>query len=987
MEMFTYKTKLEKMEEPAVLNSNCYCFMRYNPPDDRTSCYSLTISGTRLTKITDTTIWKRCKGLKIVILLMNELDSLPAELRDHASTIELVCVQHNKFAIVPPIIYEDLTNIKHLNLHGNQISTFPSELQSLEHLERLKFGHNYLYSLPDIFSSFKCLIEIAFNNNFLTRLPPSFADLTKLESIDLTNNLFTCIPAPLLKLANLKSIYMRFNRIHRLSPLEDIEGKDTHALLVNIVTLSFRGNPVYMQLKPDTTLENVKANFFALDQIPGPTTKALRVLVLGSCGAGKTSIVEAISLDKYVTPTSEMHHDHTVGIDIFSIPVKMTTKYEQDFIVELRLWDFAGERSYVMMNNLFVTDGTLIWIAVNFKTYQCTSCSFQKYLAPWIEQVMTRTARPIVWIIGTHTDKCTAQEIKDKEINIRDRINRECDVFKKTICKELDNVEKSDRSLLCIEKKKKDLTNLKESNVPCFVKSNLKVMCLTNTHGFEGFNSLKTELARTIDSFESLCETLSIDQQKAADNLRQKTEEFLSRGEAPIISKTTALTLIREVLDSQDKLEAENELEAENFLRYLYQIGAVLICKSHSDTTVILDVDWLINLLKQIFHHDFPAMIESKSKSNTFHGLFNSGDVESKVNHQQSTGMVVDELLDALWELKETTKERLIAFLETMGLAYVTKKSPDPSGCLFPWLVVQKFPGPIPPKILDQDRHILISYEFSPCIPKCFVQELVVKCQRSSNLVVSIDSVYEDAFIIYTTFKSVCFSVHVLEKREPESMCGKVYVLITQVDATETINTDSLWRVAFKFIGIMQTMLSFWTFYSNLKINIHCTLCSSHCWRLPLKTEPKTPPPRRHTFLCKSCKKIVLADLMAPPDDLMLKEDEYFDNRESPSSAIDNPQTASGSNCMSVVETHVDSKSQIVSLNPPSKSDHYPQQQSHDDSPPNLTATAGVEETIDQLEMGTDTETETETTQQNLHVDVDRTELISTFVHQFFEDR
>ncbi len=57
-----------------------YCFMRFKP------------DGTRITRITDTEIWRLCKNLKIVILLMNELDSLPAkELLNYAPTVELVC--------------------------------------------------------------------------------------------------------------------------------------------------------------------------------------------------------------------------------------------------------------------------------------------------------------------------------------------------------------------------------------------------------------------------------------------------------------------------------------------------------------------------------------------------------------------------------------------------------------------------------------------------------------------------------------------------------------------------------------------------------------------------------------------------------------------------------------------------------------------------------------------------------------------------------
>ena len=365
-EMLTYKQKLVRINKGE--ENECDCFMRYNDG----GCYSLTISGTRLTSITDPEIWAACKNLKIVILLKNELNELPEELKEFSSTIELVCIQHNNFTKVPEIIYKQLLNVKHLNLHGNQILEFPPDMKNLVNLERLKFGFNRLNSLPDIFGSFKFLTEITFYYNNLTRLPPSFAQLEQLESIDLTDNSFTCVPAPLLSLKNLKILYMEWNRIQRLTPLEDHEGIGTFKLLTRLKSLKLKGNPIYEYLLPHLDRHSLlkvvtdSSIFSELHQIL--IQRALRVLVLGSCGAGKTSIVEALTSGKYVTPTSEAHHDHTVGIKRYSIPMHMKDNYGKDLVIELRLWDFAGERSYIMMNNLFLTEGTLVWIAVNFET-------------------------------------------------------------------------------------------------------------------------------------------------------------------------------------------------------------------------------------------------------------------------------------------------------------------------------------------------------------------------------------------------------------------------------------------------------------------------------------------------------------------------------------------------------------------------------------------------------------------------------------------
>ncbi len=859
-ETFTYKTKLVEIQGKEQQQS-CYCFKRFKP--DKT-CYSLTISGTTLTEITDPKVWQNCKDLEIVILLMNELIKLPRKLEAYAISIRLVCLQNNRFQSVPDAIFK-LTNIKHLNLHGNEISEFPSQLKLLIHLERLKFGHNKLYSLPDIFGAFKKLIEITFNRNFLTRLPPSFTKLEKLESIDLTNNSFTCIPSQLLKLLHLKSIYMRYNRIHRLSPLDDEEGKDTLKLIEHLVTIRLRGNPIFEQLQSlkseEPTLEDITANFAELDQKPGPVPKSLRILLLGSCGAGKTSILETLSYGKYVTPTSEMRHDHTVGINRFSIPVKTKTKDGRDVVVELRLWDFAGERSYVMMNKLFVTDDTVICIAVNFATYK--SSHFQQHIASWIEQIITKVATPIVWVVGTHADKCTQEDIERIKQSIRERIEQECKVYEQKLSAELVNLSKensrsSDRSPSCMQKMKQFLEQRKASNVPCFVKNNLEVICLSNTHGAEGFEGLRKHIDSVLCSRN---DTLSTAQQKATDKLRHKAEEFLSSGKAPIVNKEEIGNIVPEL----------NNEEAERLLKYLHQAGAVLVYEAK----VILDVDWLIKLLKQIFHHDFPAMVRSKKKSKqiSFHCL-TENDIDQAIELQQTTGTVEDRLLNALWMLENETKEQLIKFLEYIGLVY---KITEPVKYLFPWLAMTKNSNSVLQISSENNIRILISYYFLPCIPPCLIQELVARCQKGLRGHIQ-QEVYENSFLIKT---NESFLISALVEREPDNLCGNVYLLFKPKGTIDASMIDStLWPIVCEILKTMEAMLCSWTFYGHVIRRIHCPSCCSmkHYRCLKLTSVPPQPQGKFH---CKKCDDFPPSNLVTVPKRLLLKKGEYFDAESS----------------------------------------------------------------------------------------------------------
>ena len=868
-QLLTYKQKLVRINEGE--ENECDCFMRFKDG----GCYSLTISGTRLTRITDPSIWERCKDLKIVILLMNELNDLPPQLKRFSETIELVCIQHNRFTKVPPILF-DLKRIKHLNLHGNQISKVPEKMKIFTELERLKFGYNKLYSLPDIFGSFRHLTEITFNNNFLTRLPLSFSQLEQLKSIDLRDNSFTCIPAPLLKLEKLEVLYMDWNRIQRLAPLEDHEGRGTFSLLRRLVSLRLSGNPVYEQLGPrlnkDGTnlLELVtnQATFSELHRIP--ISRALRVLVLGSCGSGKTSIVEALSFNKYVTPTTEAHHDHTVGIMRFSIPVRMKSKHGRDLVTELRLWDFAGERSYIMMNNLFLAEGTLIWIAVNFQTYKCTDESFRENIASWLQQVVTKSIRPVVWIIGTHTDKCTKEEAESKVEHIRTNVQNICQVFQKEIEKELYKLRiiegenrYKDRSPACIQESIKKLTKLHDSNVPCLVAENLKVLSLTNTYSFTGFEDLRNHITNFLQDapFDHLAKELTECEQRAADKLRQRAEELLAVGRVPVLDDTEVQDIIKGELG-----HSSSNKQVKRFLQYLYQAGHLLVCKPHPD--VILDVDWLIDLLKQVFHHDFPAMINEKKSTFAFSELSDEN-IDRAVEIQQRTGIVERQVLEALWPLKVDIFKHLTELLETYGLAFETTDSLDPSGYLFPWLVTESCPRSVP--FHNQRTQITVSYDFSPCLPSCFLQQLAVKCKRHF----SIGEVFKDCFSVLASKRSslkqdnyTVVTVYVFRSREKNKMCGKVDLLAcTQPDAqVDTLLIIQLWHVVMTIIKEMEALLCHWTFYGNLRRKVYCPECNKHFWDLQIHKENNLDK----VFICFVCSKTIRRDLVAPPNELQI---------------------------------------------------------------------------------------------------------------------
>lgn len=339
-ELSTYEERLIP-----IASGNYSYFVRRNKTDNK--IFSLTISGTELKSISEDNLeWIKCRNLTTVILYMNKLLKLPAQLEQFSETITLVCIQNNQFQEIPSILYK-FTNLEHLNLHGNYIASVPRSFKRFTNLARVYLGDNDLISLPDIFGEFPNLKEASFTANYLTRLPRSFSKLHKLENLDISNNALVKFPKHLLKLKNLNFLNIERNRIQRFTPPveEDAElYKDTYNFFKQLVHIQFRANPIHehellKNQKGITGLLKQEGVFKELSETA--PTRSLRVIVLGESGAGKTSVVEAITLKKNVIPTTEQDHRHTVGVHRYYLPVQIRGK-----TVLLHVWDHAGDNEY-----------------------------------------------------------------------------------------------------------------------------------------------------------------------------------------------------------------------------------------------------------------------------------------------------------------------------------------------------------------------------------------------------------------------------------------------------------------------------------------------------------------------------------------------------------------------------------------------------------------------------------------------------------------
>ena len=610
-------------------------------------------------------------NLKLIDFLQNRFEYLPDTVDYFSDSLEVVGLAFNCFTFIPAPVLR-CTNVKLLNLYHNKVRTVDRNISSMRNLTLLELGDNEIRHLPDVFDGLPNLELLLAEGNFLSVLPSSVASLHNLKRLYLANNFFKEFPPPIVESKSLETLTLSNNRIQHIPlvamPLLDI-----------LQNLTLEGNPLQEQI-PELSLDTIRRHVQSKLTIPPnsrpvestqltlqasttkPKTKALRILALGECGAGKTSLVQALCQKRYVSVQNNPAelHDHTVGIDRYKWSLQLEDRY-----FDIAVWDFAGEKAYSMMNQLFLTDNTLIWIVINLKRYK-----YEKSISPWLRSSLTFCEKSRIWIICTHSDLLSNDQIRVAIVDIKRQLRMDCDS-------------------LSVNDHNKKLKSLFLENV--------EIIKVTNTFSLVGHDLIKTAVSNLISSncFQLYSTQLPESWASAEGVIMEHARKCVTTGEAPIKSHDEVCSLLQDV-------------NHEESLAYLHQAGEILLFKHGISTeSVLLDPSWLVFLLQCIFHHQFEAnlsdeeYIERIVRSALISNVsLTKDDVLYMSENLNLTGKVTGKFLYNLWNQAGITSEQfyiVMAMLEKAGIAYCmtlsSSESPDQvvpikdTSYLFPWLL------------------------------------------------------------------------------------------------------------------------------------------------------------------------------------------------------------------------------------------------------------------------------------------------------------
>lgn len=698
--------KLWKIEKTFQSGSSDY---KYTTSQGEGSIQALHINLTDLTELTGNESFWSTMRVKIQLLdvLHNRLQALPCRLSEYSKSLEVVGCAFNSFHSIPEVLFS-CSNLQNINLYYNQVHFVDSRIGQLHCLSLLDLGKNKIDILPDVFNTLPNLQIFVLEGNFLSAVPSSFSKLQCLNTLSLADNMLKEFPSAIVDLYELKTLNLHYNRIQYIPD-------GSVPFIQRLQDITIQGNPLQDQSLLTMGTEQMQEYLSTRSpQTNFEKTKNFRILVVGECGSGKTSLVEALCKEKYVAPFKRKYHDHTVGINCYKFPV-----CHQDKSFDISVWDFGGEKSYSMMNQLFLSDNTLVWIVVNAQNYD-----YVRSVKSWLKAVLSTCDDVDLTIIVTHCDEINSKEALQKitsDISTKVKMDLQ-DYIEGDISEEFPLSGTSD-----------DSTNSAESEsrlVHCAknLLSSLTVIQVTNAFPLTGHEELKRSVRDVIDSKKKfdLLSPLPSAWSEAEQLLLQMSETLICQ-EIPSVMKAVE---VAEVLTGL----FNDGCDCKNFLQYLHQAGEILIFESprgesqqkpnqHDQTApnrtveknsglsstsmVVLRPSWLVFVLKTIFchdfcdnlkKHDFALRLIHQARRNRIN--LTKDDITFYADTLTEHGMIPLSLLKSMWfnfGIGRHT-EFLLFILKKVGIAF-RNQIQNPQNCLdevedeskctylFPWLL------------------------------------------------------------------------------------------------------------------------------------------------------------------------------------------------------------------------------------------------------------------------------------------------------------
>ena len=618
---------------------------------------------------------------------------------------------------------DQMVNLDTLNLADNSLSHLGNGLKNMTKLTYVDLGDNPFESLEEEFP-FDTLVNIEhlfLNNTNMKTLPGGIGQMVKIKLIFLNGNQLQCLPKEICNLPSDAQVHLFYNPLS--SPPLDVCRSGMPSI-----------KSYFQSLEGDTAVKR---------------TKRTKMIVLGESQSGKSSLLRAILLflQGLVQDACVKEEDRTIGIDQHRVSLKD---------VDLVVLDSGGQRSYSPINQLFTSNSCLVIITADAKQYTVTGeMAFRCLVRPYLQRIYDYVKAAVVLPVITKADLVTDDQLQLVATDLGHKIwefEKERESIMDKHRQQHSGMSTERQNITIIAKKKCWQETQKQYQERCVSK-----VMFTSARTSVGLNNLLgyvNELLQDRSLFPSLDTLLPSSWVKSEDELQSLAKIY----SPPIRS----LPATREAIVPCG-VSPEN---AQGLLSYLHTVGSICHYDQHPSLRqhVFLEPQFLIDLLKAVYHHQLNSILTMDSIPPSQRSLVTQRELEEMLTNLSENGIASVKLLRLIWAkfgFKEEHDNLMIKLLVSFNFAYVRCDNDHvikavnalvegnvDDGCddllsllkehngelLLPWFFPDKKPDGLPTvHPSDQSVSVCLAYSFSMSLPEGLFPRLSARCHRHSN--------------------------------------------------------------------------------------------------------------------------------------------------------------------------------------------------------------------------------------------------------------
>lgn len=573
------------------------------------------------------------KSLTTLLLPSNQLNGISDDIinLDHLTTLD---VSKNRLEQLPGAIFK-LTTLSTLMLSSNKLKEIPEDIINLCHLTILDLSDNGLTELPAGLFQLTMLKTLHLSSNQLQRMSADISNLQHLTNLNVSGNRLKELPEKICQLKRLTTLCVSENLLKKL-PL----GLET---LRNLTSLQLEKNPQLTFPPVDVWQYGLSSIMTYLHEIRKGKAFHQKVVLLGSSGAGKTSLANTLAQNK---PSCVEEEDRTIVLDRVPWEIDMN-----ETLLDVSMIDFGGDDIYKIVHHLFLDESSLVLLVVNLARY--SEESFMRDIGSWINVLKTRVPEARVILVGTHVDCLENKE----ELPLKVEMVKEHFSFHFK-----DGHLKSEDFVIVSSKDFEGIRDLR-SCILDFVVKNGKVIPSDWVHIYNDLQNSEVTKNRPFLTFDVVKELV--------DSRNKGVVEIFIR-----------------LLKSKDE-------STKTMLSFFHNAG-ILLWYQHSDELkkfVFHRAEFLTEVMKVVFSDKVAT--GSVTFGGNIRDFLTSDSFEEAKQDLLRRGILSRSLLKGLWRdhrIEEDVFDAMIDLLTHLDLCYPMEKEGHQDGLRFPWFLADDVP-------------------------------------------------------------------------------------------------------------------------------------------------------------------------------------------------------------------------------------------------------------------------------------------------------